>query len=281
MNKSVLSVSIILAGMLLGFLHYRLKPRPDEKLLQQYSAGVANSARLRGRIAPEFTLKTTNGESFQLADNIGKKVIVLNFFATWCGPCRAEMPELERYYSEHRNDFVLVGIDAEETPERVENFLHEVKVDFPVGIDAGSIRKHYRVESFPTTVVIGIDGKVQSYESGAIENADVAFTDLLAKNLQLHAIELAEYRKQAQAQEAILAAEKKDSDDDVKYKLDARGTRIAARMGCPCGCDDRVSKCSCGTAKHIKKALAEEDFKDQSDDAIIRGLNKRFCSGDM
>src|SRR5689334_2295499 len=124
MNKSTLSVSIILAGMLLGYLHYRLKPKPDEKLLQQYGAGATHNL-WRGRMAPDFTLKTTRGESFQVADNIGKKVIVLNFFATWCGPCRAEMPELSRYYNEHNNDFVLIGIDAEETPERVDDFLHQ------------------------------------------------------------------------------------------------------------------------------------------------------------
>jgi hypothetical protein len=163
----------------------------------------------------------------------------------------------------------------------VDDFLHEAKVNFPVGIDAGSIRNQYRVDSFPTTVVIGIDGKVQFYETGAIENADVAFADLLAKNRQLHAIEPAEYRRQAQAQRVLPAGQQKDSDDNQKYNLDARGTRIAARMGCPCGCEKKVANCSCSNAKQIKKALSGEDFKDQPDEAIIRGLNKRFCSGDM
>ncbi len=111
MRKSVLSVSIVLTGILLGIVHYKLKPTPEDKQLQEYAQSMTSSTEWRGRIAPDFEAKTTRGERFQLSENIGKKVIVLNFFATWCVPCREEMPELNRYFSEHKADsFLLVGV---------------------------------------------------------------------------------------------------------------------------------------------------------------------------
>ena len=64
-------------------------------------------------------------------------------------------------------------------------------------------------------------------------------------------------------------------------KLDPRGTRIVARMDCPCGCEKKVQGCTCATSKNIKKTLASEDFKDKPDDEIVKALNKRFCSGAM
>jgi thiol:disulfide interchange protein len=86
LNKPLLYISIALTGILLGFLNYTFKPALDEKLLQQYAQNMTNSTEWQGRIAPDFELKTTRGEHFQLSENIGKKIIVLNFFATWCGP---------------------------------------------------------------------------------------------------------------------------------------------------------------------------------------------------
>jgi peroxiredoxin len=248
---------------------------------------MANSTEWQGRIAPDFELKTTRGERFQLSENVGKKIIVLNFFATWCGPCREEMPELNTYFNTHKAEpFLLVGIDAEEKQDRVEAFLADLKVDFPAGVDAGSIQKQYGVSAFPTTVLIGVDGKVQFYEAGALANAEVAFDNLLSKNRQLiqsgQIISPEEYRLQAQKQPALpvrQSAEKPTAEEDDK--LDPRGKRIVARMDCPCGCDKKVQGCTCSTSKNIKTALAKEDFKDKADDEIMKALNKRFCSGAM
>jgi len=286
-RKSVLSVSIVLTGILLGIVHYKLKPTPEDKQLQEYAQSMTSSTEWRGRIAPDFEAKTTRGERFQLSENIGKKVIVLNFFATWCVPCREEMPELNRYFSEHKADsFLLVGVDAEEKPDRVDAFLKDLKVEFPAVIDDGPIQKQYGVSALPTTVLIGVDGKVQFYETGSLVNAEVAFDSLLRQNRQLmqsgRVISPDDYRLQAQRQPALPVRQTAEqSPDDAAYKLDARGTRIAARMDCPCGCDKKVQACTCSTSQDIKKALSSEDFKDKPDDGIIQALNKRFCVGAM
>jgi thiol-disulfide isomerase/thioredoxin len=286
MNKPLLNISIVLTGILLSILHYRLKPAPDEKQVQQFAQSMTNSTEWRGRIAPDFEINTTRGEHFQVSENVGKKIIVLNFFATWCVPCREEMPELNRYFNQHKAEsFLLLGIDAEEKPDRVDDFLKELKLDFPAGIDEGPIRKQYNVTSFPTTVLIGMDGKVQFYEVGAVVNAEVAFDRLLQMNRQLaqagQAISPEQYRLEAQKRPSLLASQAKEKNSEDDYKLDARGIRIAARMNCPCGCEQKVQPCKCITSTKIKKTLASEDFKSETDDAIVRSLNKRFCSGAM
>lgn len=287
MNKSVLNVAILVTGVLLTTLHYKLKPAPTEKEIHDQSWGMSGGVDWRNHTAPDFDLTTTRGEHFRLSDNVSKKIIVLNFFATWCGPCRAEMPELNRYYTEHKSEsFFLLGIDAEERGDRVDAFLKELKVDFPAGVDEGAIRKKYGVESFPTTVVIGVDGKVQLYETGSLANADVAFDNLLRQNQKLlqagQTISPEAYRLAAQNQPNLpLRHPEPNPEPKEEDRLDERGKRIVARMTCPCGCDDTVQACSCNTSKKIKKALASEDFKGRSDDEVIKALNKRFCSGAM
>ncbi len=135
MNNLGLKVSILLTGVLLTAVHYKLKPTPTDKEIHEQSIGMSGGVDWRNHTAPDFEITTTRGERFRLLDNIGKKVIVLNFFATWCGPCRAEMPELSRYFDEHKSDsFLLLGIDAEEKGDRVDAFLDELKVTFPAGV---------------------------------------------------------------------------------------------------------------------------------------------------
>ncbi len=287
MNKPLLNISIVLTGILLSASHYVLKPAPSDREVREYAQSMSSSTEWRGQIAPDFELKTTRGERFQLSENVGKKIIVLNFFATWCAPCRAEMPELNGYFNNHKAEsFLLLGVDAEERQERVDEFLSDLKIDFPVGVDAGPIRKQYGVSALPTTLLIGVDGKVQFYETGALVNAEVAFDNLLRQNHQLiqarRVISPDDYRLQAQKQPAlpVRQAEEKSSAEE-EYKLDPRGKQIVARMNCPCGCEKKVQTCACNTSKNIKKALASEDFKDKQDDEIIRALNKRFCSGAM
>lgn len=287
MNKPLLNVSIIVAGILLSILHYELKPAPTDKEIQQYAQGMGGGTEWRGQIAPDFALETNQGEQFKLSENVGKKIIVLNFFATWCGPCREEMPELNRYFNEHKaQSFLLIGVDEEESRDRVDDFLKELKIDFPVGIDEGAIAKQYGVGAYPTTVLIGVDGKVQFYETGALVNAEVAFDQLIAQNRQLlqkgAVISPDDYRVQAQKQPALPTRQPEiKSASEEQYKFDERGKRIAARMDCPCGCVKKVQTCTCNTSTKIKTALTSENFKDEPDDEIVRSLNKRFCSGAM
>jgi peroxiredoxin len=286
-SKPVLKVAILVTGVLLSAVHYKLKPKPDDKEIRNLALQMGNSTEWRGAIAPDFEVKTTQGETFRLSENVGKKIIVLNFFATWCGPCRAEMPELNSYFNQHKGEsFLLLGIDSEETPDRVEAFLNDLKVDFPAAIDSGPIQKQYGVTAFPTTVLIGVDGKVQFYEAGGLANAEVAFDNLLQDNRKLlksgRMISAEDYRLQAQKQPSLpVHRGEDDAPPTEESTLDARAQQIVEHMVCPCGCEKTVQICTCHTSKRVKTALATEDFKDKSDTEVMQALNKRYCGGSM
>jgi peroxiredoxin len=285
-KKNSLVLAIVLSGIALGAFHYKLKPQPTDQDLQNVAEGISSRIKWRGQIAPEFELRTTRGETFRLSDNVGKKIIVLNFFATWCQPCRSEMPELNRYFADHKSEpFILLGIDSDENPDTVASFLKELKIDFPAGIDGGGIGQQYGVNGLPTTVLIGVDGKVQFYEEGALANADVAFDPLLQNNLQLlkkgQVVSIENYRELAKQQPSLPVTKTEANESSGEEKLSDRAKDIASRMDCTCGCDKKVQICTCNASKKIKHALATEDIAGKPDAEVMRSLNKRFCMESM
>ena len=114
------------------------------------------------RATPDLTLDTLDGGKFKLSDQIGKPVVV-NFWATWCPPCRAEFPALEDVYKNNRDKgLVVVGVDVAESPEVVAKFVSEAGVTFPIALDvSGEATELYRIEGMPTTFFIGRDGKIK------------------------------------------------------------------------------------------------------------------------
>jgi thiol-disulfide isomerase/thioredoxin len=260
------------------------KQRPDPSALAREAYDEDAPSRWTGRVAPELSLTTLDGRPFRLADEVGKRVVVLNFFATWCGPCRAEMPELERFQRQAGDSVLLVGIDAEEVREVVVRFIDEVKTTFPVVIDeSGEVLKQYGVSSFPTTVVIGADGRIKLYEVGMIRNADVALGRIVeAERAAIDAgrgVTAEAYRTALSEQSPMPGAA--DVPKPVSPDVAARAARIAQGMPCPCGCDDTVEACGCRTSKAIKARLAEGRFEDRTDAAIMEALNKEFCMKGM
>jgi peroxiredoxin len=120
-----------------------------------------------GQAAPAISLQTPGGESLSLADFRGRPV-VLNFFATWCGPCRVEMPHLEAASRRHAEDgLVVLGVDVQESAEVVQPFLDELGLSFPVVIDAdGMVSDQYRIGILPTTYFIAPDGTIAREKVG-------------------------------------------------------------------------------------------------------------------
>lgn len=123
---------------------------------------------LKNSIAPDFNLKNQYGniESLSLYKN---KVIFLNFWATWCPPCRNEMPhiqELYEEYGENKNDVIFIGVNNE-NQESMINFLNKNNYSFPVVTDVEEeVMKNYKINAFPTTFIIGKDGKIVDFIIG-------------------------------------------------------------------------------------------------------------------
>lgn len=119
-----------------------------------------------GEPAPDFALLLDDGRSLRLSDLRGQPVVI-NFWATWCGPCRLEMPELVKAALD--KDFVLLAVDVQEAPEPVAAFAAEFQMNFPVVLDTeGKVRSLYRAPGLPTTYFVGKDGAISSLVVGPL-----------------------------------------------------------------------------------------------------------------
>jgi peroxiredoxin len=122
------------------------------------SLGIAKSG---GQMADDFTLETTEGKQVSLSDYRGK-IVFLNFWATWCPPCRREMPAMEKLYQKFKDqDFVMLAVDLQEKLEKVIKFMRDNKLNFPVLIDSeGKAGSKYGIRSIPTTFLVDKHGKI-------------------------------------------------------------------------------------------------------------------------
>lgn len=125
--------------------------------------------------APEFTLPDLDGKPHTLADYRGK-VVVLNFWATWCPPCRYEMPAMQRAWEKVRDEnIVFVGVDVGEDSDTVFTFLADYPVEFPLLLDQDAkVIEQYPVTGLPTTYVIDPRGRITHRAVGGREWDDEA-----------------------------------------------------------------------------------------------------------
>jgi len=132
---------------------------------------LSASAVEEGRPAPDFTLKSLAGKNLKLSEMTGN-VVLINFWASWCGPCREEMPLLNALHNKYAPlGFSVLGVNVEENVDAARGFMKDFPVDFPVLLDnANQVSEQYKVIAMPTTVVVDRDGNIrylhQGYKSG-------------------------------------------------------------------------------------------------------------------
>lgn len=136
---------------------------------------------LKGNIAPDFELETVDGEVVRLSDFRGEKVL-LNFWATWCPPCRAEMPDMQQFHEEQEGVILAVNLLAtEQSPRNVEEFLDEYGITFKVLSDKNSeIATLYNASALPTSYLINTKGEIHNIAIGALnyELMEQAFSEM-------------------------------------------------------------------------------------------------------
>jgi thiol-disulfide isomerase/thioredoxin len=135
-------------------------------LLFATSTSFAASEKLSGKAA-NFTLKSRSGKNIKLSELRGE-VVMLNFWASWCGPCRKEMPLLEKIHKKYKRlGFTLLGVNVEENSKAAKNYLKDVKVSFPILFDTiNKTSKLYNVSAMPTTILIDRNGNKRFLHKG-------------------------------------------------------------------------------------------------------------------
>ena len=136
-----------------------------------------------GRLAPDFTLVGLDGNQVSLSDFRGKTVFV-NFWATWCPPCRAEMPEMEAVYQEYKDrDVVIIGVDIVEPEDTVRQYVQEGGYSWTFVLDTtGEVNNNYRVTSIPTSFFLDREGIIRAVNIGPMNKRAIESTLALAMN---------------------------------------------------------------------------------------------------
>ena len=123
--------------------------------------------------APYFSLKTPDGKVLKLSDYKGK-VVILNFFATWCAPCRYEIPDFVEFYNKNKGKIEIIGIAVNSPVSQVKNMIKKYKIRYPVVISDGKVEKLYGgIRYIPTTFIITKDGKIYKKHEGFMRKEDL------------------------------------------------------------------------------------------------------------
>ena len=123
--------------------------------------------------APDFTLHTVAGPNLRLREQRGQ-VVLINFWATWCGPCQQEMPQLNKLYEKyHSAGFVLLGVNVDDDVRHASDVAGRLGLKFPVLLDTDKATSHlYELVTMPSTVLIDRDGKVRYIHKGYLAGAE-------------------------------------------------------------------------------------------------------------
>jgi cytochrome c biogenesis protein CcmG, thiol:disulfide interchange protein DsbE len=133
------------------------------------AAGASSLVKWTGGKTPALKLADADGRERGLPEWRGRTVVV-NFWATWCEPCREEMPSLERLKARLGPKFEVVAVNVGESPERVARFTREVPVTFPILYDRESATaRRWKVRGYPTSYVVGPDGRIRYYFVGELD----------------------------------------------------------------------------------------------------------------
>jgi len=274
------TITYAIAGLALAVLvfQYLAKPKPDTKAIAQMAQYRNENRWWLGKYPPDFELPFLDHGMFSLSSVIGKKVVILNFFATWCEPCREEIPELNTFYRKHRDVLAMIGVNNDEKTNVVKKFVFREGVAFPVVIDNGELKRKFNIGSFPTTIMIGIDGRIIKFQPGMIANAEVIFeADMNAQRKLLAAgqgISSEKFLKQprlAPPWETRLTNESAHAAAEAKIELKGKALEFARTTYCPsCGSD--LTKCSCSFCENVKKRLQTIDFAGRTDEQVVREL---------
>lgn len=164
---AVILISLLTVAIVQAVNKQSEKPDPASQPAVDARGGLKAGVK-----APDFELKTLTGESVKLSDLKGKKVM-LNFWATWCPPCKKEMPEMEQFYNESGDQITILAVNIDPQLD-VQKFVDENKITFPVLLDEeDAVNETYQILTIPTTYFIDSKGIIQHTFFGSMTLDDM------------------------------------------------------------------------------------------------------------
>jgi len=173
--KKCLAIVVLLAAA----CSRRVASRPDAPTPAK-TASAASSGLDVGAAMPDYKAKWLDGSTFDLASQKGS-VVLLNLWATWCGPCRFEIPELDKLHRAYSSrGFKVIGVSVDEGGEKdVKPFVAEQKISYPIVLDPDKLATLLQVNEIPTSVLIDRSGKIVWKHLGIVSTSDPLLTRAL------------------------------------------------------------------------------------------------------
>ena len=145
-----------------------------------FSVSIASEATAERSPAPDFTLKSSSGENIKLSELRGQ-VVMINFWASWCGPCRQEMPLLDELHARYSPmGFTMLGVNVEKDSSKARALLKDLPVEFPILFDQkNQVSKDYDVIAMPSTVLVDRDGNIRYIHRGYKPGDENTYQDMI------------------------------------------------------------------------------------------------------
>jgi len=163
-RRVILGLLVILAGLVIySLLFYPLDAPPEGDNPTPPNTGQID-------LAPDFSLTDLDGNTVSLSDYRGQKNVYINFWASWCGPCKLEMPDIEEIHREYEDkDLVVLTVNVGESQNVVEKYINSNGFSFPVLLDPEmAVSKLYKVNSIPVSIFIDKEGKIINQRVGLL-----------------------------------------------------------------------------------------------------------------
>jgi thiol-disulfide isomerase/thioredoxin len=270
-RKTLLGALVILALGAAGFFAVRYTREVGEQLTSSTDGNAATGKR-RVRFVkdpkpiPELTMTTLDGKTITNKDLSGK-VVIVNFWATWCAPCRAEIPDLVKLQTQYKDQLIIIGVLSEDDPgPHVSRFAADYKINYPIVPETPELSAAFPgIFALPTTFMVGPDLKMMQKHIGQIRPAQIELETRVLANLPVDA----EVEYEPDNKDAVLNSNARATEIpgvDLAVLTPEQRTLALKRLNeepCDCGCGLTIAQCrindsTCGVSpKLADKVLAE------------------------
>ena len=251
MNTKTLIGALIVLGLGIGgFLAVRYTRQVGQEITGSTDAGTAGKPRVRfvknPKSVPELTMTTLDGKTITSKDLAGK-VVIYNFWATWCVPCRTEIPDLIKLQTQYKDHLVIIGVLSEDEPgPNVSRFASDYKMNYAIVPETPELTAAFTgIYALPTTFMVAPDGRIMQKHVGQIRPAQIELETRVLAKLPVDA----EVEFEPDDKEAVLASTARATEVpgvDLTVLTPAQKTIALNRLNdepCTCGCGLTIAQC--------------------------------------